>query len=412
MADAEQLDILKQGVDRWNQWRSENPGRKIDLSGADLHRVAVDGSTVSEAAGQFNGVDLSQANLSEARLRGVWLEGANLCGADLRKADLSTTFLTGARLAEANLWAANLRVAMLRGADLRDASFPVADLFGAILDEADLRGADLSGANLWRASLENSDLRGADLREANLAEAFLRGADVRTARMGHTLLPNADLHRAIGLEEVVHLYRSAIDIDTMRRSKGKIQAVFLRGCGLSDWEIESARLYDPDLSRREVSEALNRIQAFRIGQRTQTCPLYVSYSETDRGFVDMLEKHLNEKGIRFWRYGHEAGMVPAKREVERDYRDQTVMLVLSSNSIASDWVRDELRRADLCEIPGHVGRYAFRPVALDESWETGPWPESVLDQLRQHNIPDFAGWQDDPGAGNKIEELITSLDLY
>jgi hypothetical protein len=36
MANQEQLDILKQGVEVWNKWRTENPRVQIFLSGANL----------------------------------------------------------------------------------------------------------------------------------------------------------------------------------------------------------------------------------------------------------------------------------------------------------------------------------------------------------------------------------------
>jgi hypothetical protein len=36
MAKKKYLDILKQGVERWNQWREEHPVIEPDLSGADL----------------------------------------------------------------------------------------------------------------------------------------------------------------------------------------------------------------------------------------------------------------------------------------------------------------------------------------------------------------------------------------
>jgi uncharacterized protein YjbI with pentapeptide repeats len=61
MADESQLEILKQGVAAWNEWRRK--GIQVDLSGADL-----------------NLVDLSEANLNEARIF-----GANLRGAAYRK---------------------------------------------------------------------------------------------------------------------------------------------------------------------------------------------------------------------------------------------------------------------------------------------------------------------------------------
>ena len=33
MANQQQLDILKQGVEAWNEWRKKNPDVTIDLNG-------------------------------------------------------------------------------------------------------------------------------------------------------------------------------------------------------------------------------------------------------------------------------------------------------------------------------------------------------------------------------------------
>ncbi len=59
MADQEQLDILKQGVEIWNQWRREHPSMVPDLSFADLTEVDLDDADLS-------GADFSDANLREA----------------------------------------------------------------------------------------------------------------------------------------------------------------------------------------------------------------------------------------------------------------------------------------------------------------------------------------------------------
>ena len=81
------------------------------------------------------------------------LSNAYLRGADLRGANLSGAYLRGADLSGADLYGADLRGAYLRDADLRDA-----DLSGADLRDADLRGADLSGTVLENktASLRKS----------------------------------------------------------------------------------------------------------------------------------------------------------------------------------------------------------------------------------------------------------------
>src|SRR6266567_3699385 len=64
MANQQHLDILKQGVEAWNQWRNEH---------ADVQP------------------DLSRANLSRANLSGAHFWLADLSGANLSRLDLSTT---------------------------------------------------------------------------------------------------------------------------------------------------------------------------------------------------------------------------------------------------------------------------------------------------------------------------------
>jgi hypothetical protein len=127
MADEEQLRILKQGVEAWNDWRREAGEESIDLREAALR-----------------GADLFRANLREVDITGADLSWANLRGADL----------SGADLFRANLFRADLRGADLSGADLSGADLSEADLSG----KANLRGADLSRANLTEADLSEADL--------------------------------------------------------------------------------------------------------------------------------------------------------------------------------------------------------------------------------------------------------------
>ena len=114
----------------------------------------------------------SDANLSDADLRGANLSGADLHYANLRGATLSGADLCDANLRGATLSGADLSDADLSGVDLRGADLRGANLSGADLRDADLRGATLSGANLHYANLRGADLRGADLRGANLSGAI------------------------------------------------------------------------------------------------------------------------------------------------------------------------------------------------------------------------------------------------
>ena len=111
MGELKQLDIIRQGVARWNKWREENPSQEIDLTEADLGRW------------NLRRVNLSVANLHGANLMQADLSGASLSGAYLRGADLS-----GARLNMADLRWANLLHASLSGAILSETIFVDVDL--------------------------------------------------------------------------------------------------------------------------------------------------------------------------------------------------------------------------------------------------------------------------------------------
>jgi hypothetical protein len=92
MADPEHLEILKQGVKAWNQWRSEHEDVRPDLHTADLRHAGLGRTLLSDA-------DLGDARLGGADFRGAFLNDAGLSGADLSRADFSRAELCGADLA-------------------------------------------------------------------------------------------------------------------------------------------------------------------------------------------------------------------------------------------------------------------------------------------------------------------------
>jgi hypothetical protein len=114
MANPEHLEILKRGVEAWNEWRQNNPTIRPELSKAYLSSRAL------------NEVDFSDANMERANLY-----EANLCRANLHRADLNR---------------ADLRGANLRETDLRDTNLSSVDLTSTNLSFAKLKGTDLSSA--------------------------------------------------------------------------------------------------------------------------------------------------------------------------------------------------------------------------------------------------------------------------
>jgi uncharacterized protein YjbI with pentapeptide repeats len=178
------LEILKQGVETWNQWRKEQSFYvQPDFSGADLRGAILVGADLIGAT--LGGADLSEADLRGATLCYVNLSEATFGGSDLTNADLSEADLSNAHFSRANLSGTDLSEADLRGADLTSAD----------LSNAHLRAATLSEANLGGADLTSADLRDADLISATLIEATLDGADLSGAALNETNFAGATLTR-------------------------------------------------------------------------------------------------------------------------------------------------------------------------------------------------------------------------
>ncbi|HKQ78540.1 MAG TPA: pentapeptide repeat-containing protein [Blastocatellia bacterium] len=100
MANHEQLELLKQDIVKWNEWRRERRQERItikpDLRGTNL-------SAANLCGADLEGADLSEANLSGATLFGTRLIGANLCSARLCGAHLSGANIRGANFSEAKV---------------------------------------------------------------------------------------------------------------------------------------------------------------------------------------------------------------------------------------------------------------------------------------------------------------------
>lgn len=392
----EALRLLKggeEGVAEWNRMREVGEAipslRGANLTRANLHRAALGG-----------------AHLVEARLFDARLSEANLGGANLRRAHLRRAHLNGAHLVEANLSEVQLGGAHLGGAHLSRAN-----LSRANLSRADLSRAHLSRANLSRANLSQVDLREAHLVEANLSGANLGEANLEGSVCQQSVFGDVDLSSVRGLEAVKHKGPSTVGTDTLYKSQGKIPNVFLRGCGLSPWETEIACLHDPRLSCRDVEELL----VTKVFQARSAGPLFIggvfiSYSRADARFVDKIHDSLYHRGASVWLDRQDAVAGPLKEQVGRAIRlNDVVLLVLSENSVDSDWVENELEMARKKEKDEK--RDVLCPVALDDSWKGKIEGDPLWRQLQKKLVLDFSGWKTKK-FGPQFEKLVKGLKIY
>ena len=273
--------------------------------------------------------------------------------------------------------------------DLRNADFRNMDLRGANLRGAILRNANLNGANLTRTNLRDADLNGSNLMRANLRSAAMRGANMTRVSLYGTIFADVDLADVIGLETCIHRGPSIIDHRTLQKFNA-LPFSFLHGIGLPDIFID----YLPTL----VNKAIQYYSCF------------ISYSTKDQEFADRIYSDLQAKGIRCWFAEHDlpiGGKLLDEIDAGIRLRDK-VLLILSKQSIDSEWVEDEVKIA--FEEERGRGQAVLFPIRLDDA--VMKTTEAWATKLRaDRNIGDFRQWKDHDAYKRSFDRALRDLTL-
>jgi hypothetical protein len=191
------------------------------------------------------------------------------------------------------------------------------------------------------------------------------------------------------LETCIHQGPSIIDHRTLRKS-GRLPLPFLRGVGLPDRLIE----YLPSL----------------LNQAIQHYSCFISYSAKDQEFAERLHADLQNKDVRCWFAPHDLP-IGAKTwdaiDQAMKLRDK-LLLILSKNSIDSEWVEDEVQKA-FAEERDRKALVLF-PVRIDDVvMETPePWARKLRDQ---RHIGDFRRWKDHDAYKGSLERVLRDLTI-
>jgi hypothetical protein len=320
-------------------------------------------------------VDLSEADLSEADLGGF----------SLVRIDFSRANLARARLTRASLWKSRLR-----GANLTETNLGEADLTEAELDDVNLSSAFLNNARCNVTDFRRSSLVGANLAGTLFSRCRMDGADLSRAVCGNTVWADTDLRGVRSFEAMEHLGPSTIGLDTVVASGGAIPESFLRGCGLPDPVIAYVG---------SLGHSQNPIQLY-------SC--FISYSAHDQEFCERLHTDLQAAGVRCWFAAEDMKIGDRFRDaIESAIRmHDKLLLVLSDNSVKSDWVRSEVEGA--FERETRERKPVLFPVRLDEAVMDTPnaW---AADIRRQRHIADFSRWKDHDAYKRAFDRLLRDL---
>ena len=127
MANLQHLKLLKKGASAVEDWQSNNIGKMLDLSYADLYEA-----------------NLSGFNLKNAYFYGAVLSYTNLSNAQLMKANLTRSDLSGADLTGANLYCASLAMSLIKYPTFSQTNLQRVDLMGATLGGLFVKGEPIS----------------------------------------------------------------------------------------------------------------------------------------------------------------------------------------------------------------------------------------------------------------------------
>ncbi|HST20532.1 MAG TPA: toll/interleukin-1 receptor domain-containing protein [Blastocatellia bacterium] len=269
-------------------------------------------------------------------------------------------------------------------------------LIPVYLSGANLSRANLNDTSLIRANLSDADLSGASLSGVNFSYSVLRGAKFANALMGEAIFANTDLSRAEGLDTVKHSGPSYISIDTFYKSGGNIPEPFLRGCGVPDDFITFAR-----------SLVVKAIEFY-------SC--FISYSTKDEEFAKRLHSRMRDNHLRVWFAPEDIkGGQKTIEQLERAIQlHDRLLLVLSEQSMKSEWVMTEIRKARKAEIKEN--RRKLFPIRLVDFETIKDWEcfdadtgKDLAVELREYHIPDFSNWKEHDSFKQGFSRLLRDL---
>lgn len=349
------------------------------MNSNDLRKLLESHITYLKSGGQRGSLsDLKSISFRNADLKGIELHGTNLTLCNFNHADLQN----------ANLNYCSMFRTFFIGCNLRGATICSVNLYRAVLTEAILSDTLLFGSNLSETHLAGTKFTGADLRHANIHNAQLKGSDFSGATIGGTNFGNVDLSEVQGLETVEHVGPSSIGFDTMYCSKGKIPESFLRGAGVP----------------QPLMEFVLSIKQSKVDFRS----CFISYSHKDEEFAKLLYVDLKLAGIRCW-------FAPANMKIGDKIRTtidnsirsfDNILIILSKNSISSNWVEKEVEIAFEEEL--NRKKTMLFPLRIDSAVldTQQPWASDIR---RTRHIGDFSQWKQKDAYKNAFERLLRDL---
>lgn len=176
-------------------------------------------------------------------------------------------------------------------------------------------------------------------------------------------------------------------------------------------EIEQGKGYDAEEYVKILkSAAAEIIYPQSVSTSLEFFSCFISYSSKDQRFAERLYDDLRKQGIRCW-FAPEDLRIGERLRTGIDEsirRCDKLLLVLSKNSISSDWVEKEVETAMERERERSQKQVVLLPIRLDDTVmeiKSG-WPADIR---RARNIGDFRQWEMPAAYEKALARLLRDL---
>jgi hypothetical protein len=299
-----------------------------------------------------------------------------------RKTSSETPDLSGVKLNGDSLDHYDLRAVNFSAADLLSVTFVAASC-----DEASFERAVIDEATFDYAGLSKAIFRSATIVESTFNRCTLDESDFTDTMVMWSTFACVSLRGARGLDTIRDAIQNSIGIDTFFESGGLPES-FLRSAAVPEEFIQYA--------------------SSLVGKAIEYYSCFLSYSSKDDEFARRLYNDLQGRSIRTWFAPEELKIGDRFRtRIDESIRlHDKLVLILSANSVASDWVETEVESA--LERERKEGRDVLFPIAIDQEGFTSQqsW---AADIRRKRHIGDFRNWKSHDDYAKAFDRLVRDL---
>jgi len=288
-------------------------------------------------------------------------------------------------LSGVNLFAQSLGNYNLSSSNFTKAFLGAVSLSRANCERASFVHAKFMEVTFYSASLKNADFTNASIAFSLFQESSLEETDFTKAAVLRSTFANVSLANVRGLDAIVG-FENSIGIDTFFKSGGLPES-FLRN---------------------SVPEEFTQYAASLVGKAIEYYSCFLSYSSKDDEFARRLYNDLLGKNIRTWFAPEDLKIVERFRSrIDESIRiHDKLVLILSADSVASDWVETEVESA--LERERKEGKEVLFPIAIDDEGFTAQQSWAAYIRRKRH-IGDFRKWKSHDDYTNAFDRLVRDL---